>query len=252
MHYTVEDKSISPWIAKTTVGYLAGGFVWAALTIGTGYLKSNDSRLVWLVQLTSMGVAGIVTGLLQGRHLHALDTRIPARRWAAVTMVGMVLGLFMVGVLSLGTLALNFPVAGAAFSPSLDEGVVPGGSMVSSIGISAYFVLFGVIFASVYGAWDGLIVGLLQWFVMKSYVRESYWWALINMLAIAAAGAVVVLMSWIGGMAAGGHEAIQESDIRSASVGLLVWGAMGFVLGSLSAPILNWLLKQPIEEGRLL
>src|SRR5437762_11844812 len=105
----------------------------------------------------------------------------------------MVAGLLIAGIAGAYPSGLNFAVTGSELSPPLDQGSLPVDSIPSYIGLGIALLYFGVVFAFMYGAADGLIVGLLQWFVIRPYVRESYWWALINVLAIAAAGAVVLV-----------------------------------------------------------
>jgi hypothetical protein len=161
----------------------------------------------------------------------------------------MVVGLFVVGVLWRSTFAVNFAISGAKFAPPFGGGMPINGP---AIGLSAMFLYFGAIFAFVPAAADGLVVGIMQWTVIRRYVREACWWALINMLATGLAGAVVVVVSWGVGFAAGGIEAIQQSAIKTIVIGLIVWSAMGFTIGAVSAPLLNWLLRQPVDEGRLL
>ena len=249
MYYAVEDKQISRWIRATMPGYVLGGFIWAVLSIVTGDLRTKDESLLWAVPLVSIGCAGFVTGITQGICLHSLDARISAKSWAGVTVIGMVAGLLIVGAIGYGPYAINFAMSGATFVVQHTNSVPPDGP---TIGLAITFLYFGSIFAFTCAAADGLVVGIMQWIVIRPYVREAYWWALINMLATGFAGVVVLVISCGVGLAANGLEAIQESAIKSLAIGLTVWSAMGFTIGAISAPLLNWLLRQPIEEGRLL
>ncbi len=133
--------------------------------------------------------------------------------------VAVVLGGILAGVLQ--WLVLRPLVAGAHWW------VLASIVAVALVGV----VVFGVGLVNVDVGWVvgvalfGTVVGVLQWLVLRDQVARAGWW---------------VLASTVGWVVAGPATALVGVD---AAMGLS-WGVLGAVYGSVTGPMLVWLLRQ--------
>lgn len=195
---------------------------WVLATAVSGVLGFGIVAIasVLVQQLSTVSIVGIlhIVGLLQGTVLgiaqwFVLRHRIQhPGRWIGVTIAGALVA-WMTGVKAGILLAI-----------------------ISSLGIDAtrYLLLLrGVV---IIGAWVGSVVGLAQWFILRTRLRRAAWWIPANALA----WAIGILVSFLGvGMIAPAQEWSLRRVLTEAATGML----SGAVIGALTGIVLIWLLK---------
>lgn len=80
-------------------------------------------------------------------------------------------------------------------------------------------------FSTVRGSVVGLLVGLMQWFLLRNQFRQAYWWLIAN------------IVGWTVGMA---------SSRAGGPFGFVLAGA---IAGAITGLLLIWLLRNPIEKN---
>ena len=166
-------------------------FLWAlACTAGTGL----GWALGWRLSFAGPGYLGIwVIGLVTGAILGVCQALIlrpflkSSGRWVLATIFGWMLGFYL------------------------------GAELAANLGLTE--LVFGV----VTGGGVGLVLGMVQWLVLRTRFRGAGWWVLANTLA------------WLGGMMAYLPGANAMGLIYGAAAGILTgWVLMGLTAGVLA------------------
>jgi hypothetical protein len=173
------------WVAANllggTVGYLAGVMLLAPLG---GASAVGQSILYLLVA----AIVGAVLGLAQWQVLRDHLPTLPRGLWVWATGLGLAVPLMLTGFVG--------PIMAAA------AGVVTGwrqvalesGSTVATLGLANSFPE-ALAAACGTGAIAGLMLGAVQWLVLRRYLQNAAWWIAAN----SAGGAVSILAGlWIG------------------------------------------------------
>ena len=82
-----------------------------------------------------------------------------------------------------------------------------------------------------------IVLGALQWLVLREQVAGAGWWVLANTLGLIVAGPVVGFVTWATG-----------TPVDSAIGGFLRWLAFGAAYGVVTGTTLSWLLRQRLER----
>lgn len=174
------------WVLATTVGWIVGMALFSMLVnILSNITGDNTGVIVWSILGT---IPGSVIGMNQWivLNLFSFSKDEPGGKWwVIVTIFGWSISLAIVVGLGVGE-RIGFTISGAV------------------IGIS---------------------VGIAQWFVLRSRVKRSEWWGLIN------------TASWILGLSL--------IDLLDQAIGFAL---AGVVSGALTGACLVWLLRNPASE----
>ena len=81
-----------------------------------------------------------------------------------------------------------------------------------------------------------IVLGVLQWLVLRARVAGAGWWVLANTLGLIVVPPVVGFVTWATG-----------APVDSAVGGLLRWLAFGAAYGAVTGTALLWLLRQRLE-----
>ena len=84
-----------------------------------------------------------------------------------------------------------------------------------------------------------VVLGLLQWLVLRQQVASAGWWVVATTLGLIVAGPVVGFASWASG-----------APVDGAVGRLLRWHAFGAAYGVVTATALWWLLQQRLDYAR--
>jgi hypothetical protein len=83
------------------------------------------------------------------------------------------------------------------------------------------------------GAGFGIVLGVVQWWVLRGWVKAAYWW----ILASVAGGAVSFFVAQIAAIM-----------VRVAGLGYAVDVATGIIYGTVTGFALVWLLRDSVSE----
>ncbi|HEX8222145.1 MAG TPA: hypothetical protein VF914_23365 [Chloroflexia bacterium] len=159
------------WIVATIGGAFAGFVVLAVLAVGMAPVM----RSIFGTNLDAfLAVCGVIVGLgigvLQGRVLSGVLGRAVWRQWTVLTIIGVTAALFAVRLAS--------PII---------EGLYTGFNRGNGFMALSVVAIAG-------GAVGGLVLGCVQWLVLRRYVARAAWWILSSMVAIAAGATSGILI----------------------------------------------------------
>jgi hypothetical protein len=215
------NTSLQSWLAMTETPDTAD------VTTSPAVLKSTTSPLKRDLILVGLWVGLSVVGqfalffasgplmifLLIARNLPVLIMIFMAIAWAAV---GAFIGFFQSLILKKHFPRLRqwilFTTLGWAFSGEII------GLLVVTAGLDSY----APVRLSAGGAAAGLLIGAMQWVVLRGKVRKSFLWILANLLGGA-----------IGGVG-----------------GFPIVGLFLIVIGLITGPLLVWYLRHPIQKSK--
>ncbi|MDQ5824394.1 MAG: hypothetical protein M3441_09345 [Chloroflexota bacterium] len=187
------------WVI-TCVLTMAAGDIFSSFI--EGYIPREGTQK-WLNSLLTGAAIGAVVGVGQGLVLASyLGWRILAE-WVLATAAGRVARIMLLVALT-----------------SIASGIRLEGE--SSLVIVAWVLIYAAM-----GALAGLVLGMLQSFVLERWVMRPRWWVLAN---VAASALVLALIAWL-------PEDIQSGPVTGALNGLLT--------GVITGIALNDLLKEP-------
>lgn len=195
------------WVLATVVGIFMGIAIVAAASVAVKALGIvNTAALLHIVG----ALEGAALGLAQWLVLRRYIKRIYG--WIIATAIGAIAA-WLIGLKAIVVLILIFLDGGTvrSFSP----GLLP--------------TVFWV------GAWVGTLLGLAQWFVIRTHVRQGFLWVLVNALAWGL-GLLTVFT---------GANFVQpgEFTLETVFVGLVAGATTGAVIGATTGIGLVWLLK---------
>lgn len=205
-----------------TVGYLAGVMVLAPF--------GGDSVVGQSIQYLLVAViVGTLLGLAQWQVLRDQLPNLPRGLWVGATGLGLIVPLMLTGFVG--------PIMAAA------AGVVAGwqqialqsGSMVATLGLANSFPE-ALAAASATGAVAGLMLGAIQWLVIRRYIQNAAWW-----IAASLAGSM-------GGMLAGLWISIAIIPARDNTA---VWLLLNMLVGGPGVFILASMITGPTLVGLL-
>ncbi len=165
------------WILANTVRAVAGASVWLVGTSSGDF----DARTLGITSLLSLVIAGVMTVLLQWLVLRRYLER--AGWWAFATFAGLLVA-SLVWVLATA-------ITADAMVEAIDSGNVEALQLLNALG----------------SAFNGAVLGVFQWLVLRRQVPRAGWWvlasiagyvvgALVSVRAIAWIGFVVWAASW--------------------------------------------------------
>jgi hypothetical protein len=171
------------WSGATVGGAIIG-------LIGTTFLVSG---LLFIGPLASgsnlealLYIFGVITGLgiggLQGRVLSSMLPRHVWRQWTAVSAAGVTAALIAI--------RLAWPLLESMYSGLISRG--SDNSLARPEEGSATIALLAV--SLVCGAVGGLVLGCVQWLVLRRYVERAAWWIPGSIAATAVAGVSTILI----------------------------------------------------------
>lgn len=166
-----------------TVGYLAGVMVLAPLG---GDSAVGQSILYLLVAI----IVGAVLGLAQWQVLRDHLPTLPRGLWVWVwaTGLGLAVPLMLTGFVG------QIMAAAAGVMPGWRQVALESGSMVATLGLANSFPE-ALAAACGTGAVAGIMLGAVQWLVLRRYLQNAAWSIVTN----SAGGAISILAGlWIG------------------------------------------------------
>lgn len=180
--YTDTDSSLAPtrwwlwrqWVLANSIGELVGLGLSAMVGAGIVALLSwgfgTVSPILIAVIVVAAGVIeGMIVGVAQWLVLQHLLPHLPLARWVKATAAG----------------AFIAWALGMMPSTLMDMGSAPGSGEMITIPAGVEYLL-----AAGMGAVLGPILGGVQWWLLREYVQQAWWWIPAHALA------------WAGGMAA--------------------------------------------------
>ena len=173
---------VAQWVGLSILAQFALFFGSSFLIIFFVFLR-NLPVLILVIMAIAWAVGGMLVGLLQSLILQKHFPRL--KQWVLFTTLGWALSGEIVGL---------FAVTGGGFTP----------------------VRF-----SVAGAAAGLLLGTMQWVVLRGNVRKAFLWIFANILGGA-----------IGGVG-----------------GFPIVGLFLIVIGMITGPLLVWFLRHPIQKS---
>ncbi len=170
-------------------------------------------------------IGGIFMGFCQRLLLYHLMNRIFLDRWIVSTHVGMILGWFVAGIISL-PVAQQFTL----YSNSKVEAWAAGMLTITLV--------------------VGLVLGVLQWLALQRQTKHAYWWIVASAVGWAVGGAIyAVIYKSLGGVFFFPSSPSQPGPwpgwatlIGSAIVGSIFGG---MIIGLVTGVVLRLLLAQP-------
>jgi hypothetical protein len=85
------------------------------------------------------------------------------------------------------------------------------------------------------GAWVGAVLGLAQWFVLRTHVRKGITWVAANALAWGVALPIALMGATLAQPG--------EFTVQTALIGVATGATAGVVVGAITGMTLVWLLK---------
>jgi hypothetical protein len=164
-----------------TVGYLAGVIVLALL--------GGDSPVGQSLQFLLVAViVGAVLGLAQWQVLREHLPTLPRGLWVWATGLGLAVPLMLTGFVG------QIMAAVTGVMPGWRQVALESGSMVATLGLANSFPE-ALAAACGTGVLAGLMLGAVQWLVLRRYIQNAAWW----IAASSAGGAISILAGlWIG------------------------------------------------------
>jgi hypothetical protein len=196
------------WVVATVVGVLVGmGIAGIASIIASNLGYASTVVLFHLVGALQGMALGFTQWLVLRRYVKHVGW------WIVVTAIAAILA-WLIGLKVIVVLTLIF----------YDGVMTQTGSLTL---LKAVFFL---------GSWIGAVLGLAQWFVLRTHVRNGIGWVFVNALA----WGLGLLVVWMGTtwMKPG------EFTIETALVYMATGGIVGVVVGSITGIALVWLLKR--------
>jgi hypothetical protein len=195
------------WVLATvTSGLIGMGIIAIASAVSSHFGTINTVSLLHVVG----ALEGIVLGLTQWLVLRRYIKHVGW--WIIATGIGAMIA-WLIGLKVIVMLTLIF-FSNVTTRPEL-----------STLLEAAFFL----------GTWVGTVLGVAQWFVLRTHVRRGIVWVFANALAWGF-GLLVALMGAI--LSKPG-----EVNLETALVGIATGGMTGFVIGAITGIVLIWLLK---------
>jgi hypothetical protein len=196
------------WVLATVVGGLVGmGIAGIASVIAVNLGTVSTITLLHLVGALEGAALGVAQWLVLRRYIKHVGW------WIMATAMGAIVA-WLIGLKVVVILMLMF----------MDDGMT--GTMPFAL-LKAVFLL---------GTWIGTVLGLAQWFVLRTHVRNGISWVFANALAWGLALLVILMgTTW---MKPG------EFTIETAFIYLVTGATTGVVVGSVTGIALVWLLKR--------
>ncbi len=151
----------------------------------------------------------------------------PSRDLIVIAYLGLAASMILAGVLQWLVLRGLIAHAGAWLLANV-AATAAVGALAFGLGLinrDAGWVL------GVAGGW--IVLGVLQWLVLREQLVGAGWWVLASTLGLIVAGPVVGFVSWATGAPGG-----------SLAGGLSRWLAFGAAYGAITGTALVWLLRQ--------
>lgn len=208
-----------PWLVANFVGFAVGGALFGAVVrlLGQPYFGVTMSAIeAAYVQARSTGVSGLIFGAVVGTaQWLVLRRTLRAGWWMPATCVG----LGLAGVVS------GFNAGGSMSTIGPDAGPVP--PLLAVVVIPPLLVL---------------LLGFVQWLLLRREFDRAVWWLLINvggLIAGFSVGLVVAKMvPWL-----------KPTDFPSAQAVGLVGAVAGLVYGGVTWPFLAQLHRRPAPSS---
>lgn len=195
------------WVLATVVGIFMGIAIVAAASVAVKALGIvNTAALLHIVGALEGAALGLAQWLVLRRYIKRIYW------WIVATAIGAIAA-WLIGLKAIVVLILIFLDGGTvrSFSPGL---------------LPAVFWL---------GAWVGTILGLAQWFVIRTHVRQGFLWVLVNALAWGLG--LLTVFTGANFVTPG------EFTLETAFIGLIAGATTGCVIGAITGIGLVWLLK---------
>jgi hypothetical protein len=163
-----------------TVGYLAGVMLLAPLGGDSAAWQSLQFLLVAVI-------VGAVLGLAQWQVLRDHLPTLSRGLWVWATGLGLAVPLMLTGFVG------PIMAAAAGVVPGWQQVAMQSGSIVATLGLANSFPE-ALAAACGTAAIAGLMLGAVQWLLLRRYVQNAVWWIAAN----SAGGAISMLVSlWI-------------------------------------------------------
>jgi hypothetical protein len=247
------------WILATVAGFSAG-FLLQALIAGL-WGDNQESAPILVAHAVALLLGGALLGILQYRVLRRAVNGSALSGSSLAPTGGVILGATVAGIV-FGSIAPYDPaitflvtLAGGALGGILTRwlmlrrptGVAGWGIAVSSLSLGLGFFLGyglgggGVDFL-VASTMVGLIGGLVQWRMLRPYVRHAGWWAVTSGLGFSVSALIVAgvpaLFGFYDALYAAQGEALGDVII------LTMWGVLGGITaGAITGALLVQLLR---------
>ncbi|QZZ22868.1 hypothetical protein J5X98_11270 [Leptothermofonsia sichuanensis E412] len=195
------------WVLATVVGGLAGIGIAGVASLIAGYLGTIST--VTLLHLVG-ALEGLALGFTQWLVLRRYVKHVGW--WVVATGIGAVIA-WLVGLQVSVMLTLIF-----------FDGVVTEATPFALL--KAVFFL---------GAWVGAVLGLAQWFVLRTHVRKGITWVFANALA----WGLGLLVAFLGATLTRPG----EFTLKTTLIGVATGATTGVVVGAITGIVLVWLLK---------
>lgn len=217
--FTESDSSLDPtpwgiwrqWLFANSIGELVGLGLSAMVGVGivallSWWLGTVSPLLIAVIVVAAGVIEGVIVGVAQWLVLQHLLPHLPLTKWVKATAAG----------------AFIAWALGMVPSTLIDMGSVAGTSEMMTIPPGVEYLL-----AAGMGAVLGPILGVVQWWVLREYVHQAWWWIAAQSLAWAAGMTTIFLVVGVlpmdGGMA--------WIALAFALAGLVAGGVVGAIHG---------------------